>query len=111
MFTPSGLCLYQHALDHRLLTRDILALGLSGSSSLFGNVLGQSTRLFLSCLCSRIAPYDHLNVAFWSTLTMQCIKFVLLPLKVKVQIKGPSLWQQYRALPTASAGTPFYLAV
>ena len=35
MFTPSELRLYQHAQDHRLLTRDIL-----GYPSLFGDILG-----------------------------------------------------------------------
>ena len=35
MFTPSELRLYQHAEDHRLLTRDIL-----GYPSLYGYILG-----------------------------------------------------------------------
>ena len=38
MFTPSELRLYQHAQDHRLLTRDILDY-----PSLFGDILGLST--------------------------------------------------------------------
>ena len=56
MFTPSELRLYQHAQDHRLLSLDIL-----GYPRLFGDILGLSTRLFLSCRCLRIAPYDHVN--------------------------------------------------
>ena len=35
MFTPSELCLYQHAQDHRFLTLDIL-----GYPSLFAYILG-----------------------------------------------------------------------
>ena len=35
MFTPSELCLYQHAHDHRLLTKDIL-----GCPSIFDDILG-----------------------------------------------------------------------
>ena len=42
---------------------------------------------------------------FLCMLTTQCIKFVL------VQIRGLSRWQQSRARPTASAGTPIYRAV
>ena len=38
-------------------------------------------------------------------------KFVLLQLKVTVQIRGLSQWQQSQALPTSSAGTPDYQAV
>ena len=62
-FTPSELCLYQHAQDHLLLTRDIL-----GYPSLFGDILGLSTRRFLSCsspcVCrgSRIALYDRMKL-------------------------------------------------
>ena len=56
-----------------------------------------------------------MNVAFLlytdNGVTTQCIKFVLLQLKVTVQIKGLSRWQQSRALPTASAGTPVYWAL
>ena len=59
MFTPSELPLYQHAQDHRLLTRDIL-----GYPSLFGDILGLSTRLFLSRRGARIASYDRMNIAF-----------------------------------------------
>ena len=41
---------------------------------------------------------------------MQFIKLVLMQLKVTVQIRGLSRWQQSQALslPTASAGTPVY---
>ena len=35
-----------------------------GYPSLFGDILGVSTRQFLSCRGSRIAPYDRMNVAF-----------------------------------------------
>ena len=59
MLTPKELRLYLHAQDHRLLTRDIL-----GYPSLFGDILGLSIRLFLSCHCSRIAPYDRVNATF-----------------------------------------------
>ena len=59
MFTPSELPLYRHAQDHRLLTRDIL-----GYPSLFGDILGLSTRLFLSRRGARIASYDRMNIAF-----------------------------------------------
>ena len=43
MFTQLELLLYQHAQDHQLLTLDIL-----GDSSLFGDIVGLSTRRFLS---------------------------------------------------------------
>ena len=59
IFAPSELLLYQHAQDQRLLTRDIL-----GYPSLFGDILGLSTRLFLSCRWARIASYDRMNIAF-----------------------------------------------
>ena len=59
MFTPLELQLYQHAQDHRLLTLDIL-----GYPSLFGDILGLSTRLFLSRRGARIASYDRMNIAF-----------------------------------------------
>ena len=59
MFTLSELHLYLHAQDHRLLTRDIL-----GYPGLFGDILGLSTRLFLSRRGSRIASYDRKNIAF-----------------------------------------------
>ena len=59
IFTPSELRLYRHAQDHRLLTRDIL-----GYPSLFGDILGLSTRQFLSCRGLRIAPYNRMNVTF-----------------------------------------------
>ena len=60
-FTPSELLLYRHAhcQDHRLLYRDILCY-----PSLFGGILGLSTRQFLSCRGSRIAPYNRMNVTF-----------------------------------------------
>ena len=48
----------------------------------------------------------ELRELFCCTPTTQCIKFVLLLLNVTVQIKGLSLWQQSRAWPTASEGTP-----
>ena len=44
-------------------------------------------------------------------LTTQCIKFVLILLKVTVQIRGLSRWQQSRALPTTSAVNPVYWAL
>ena len=50
MSTTLELLPYRHAQDHRLLTRDIL-----GYSSLYGDILGLSTRLILSFRCSRIA--------------------------------------------------------
>ena len=66
MFTPLELRLYWHAQDHRLLTRDIV-----GYPSLlnfiwcqFGGILFLSTRRFLSCRGSTIAPYNHMNVTF-----------------------------------------------
>ena len=59
MFTPSELRLLLHAQDHRLLNRDIL-----GYPSLFGDILVLSTRRFLSCRGSRIAPYNLMNVTF-----------------------------------------------
>ena len=43
MFTLLELLLYLHAQDQSLLTKDIL-----GHPSLFGGILGLSTRLFLS---------------------------------------------------------------
>ena len=57
--TPSELCLYWHAQDHSLLTRNILVY-----PSLFGDTLGLSTRRFLSFCCLRIAPYDSMNIIF-----------------------------------------------
>ena len=57
-----------------------------------------------------VAVWESLHTTIW-TLTMQCIKFVLLPLKVTVQIRGLSKWQQSQALPTTSAGTPVDQAV
>ena len=57
MFTPLELHLYRHAQDHRLLSLDIL-----GYPSLFGDILGLSTRQLLSCRCSRIAPHNSMNV-------------------------------------------------
>ena len=61
MFTSSEFLLYRHAQDHRLLSRDIL-----GYPNLFkfDDILGLSTRRFLSCRVSRIAPFDRMNVAF-----------------------------------------------
>ena len=59
MFTPLEFLLYLHAQDQRLLTRDIL-----GYPSLFGDILGLSTRQFLSCRGLRIAPYNRMNVTF-----------------------------------------------
>ena len=59
MFTPLEFLLYLHAQDQRLLTRDILCY-----PSLFGDILGLSTRLFLSLRCARIASYDQMNIAF-----------------------------------------------
>ena len=44
MFTPSELCLYQHAHDHRLLTKDIL-----GCPSIFDDILGYPWYQKLSC--------------------------------------------------------------
>ena len=85
MFTTLELLWYRHAQDHRLLTWDIL-----GYPSLFGDILGLPTRLFLSFRCSRI---------------------VLLLLTVTVQIKGLSQWQQSLAWPIASAGMPVYWAL
>ena len=51
--TPRKLRLYLHAQDN---TRDIL-----GYPSLFSDILVLSTRLFLTCCCSKIAPYDRMN--------------------------------------------------
>jgi len=59
MFTPLEFLLYLHAQDQRLLARDILCY-----PSLFGDILGLSTRLFLSLRCARIASYDQMNIAF-----------------------------------------------
>ena len=59
MFTQSEFLLYRHAQDHRLLTWDIL-----GYPSLFGDILGLSTRLFLSRRGARIASYNRMNIAF-----------------------------------------------
>ena len=59
MFTPLEFLLFLHAQDQRLLTRDILCY-----PSLFGDILGLSTRLFLSLRCARIASYDRMNIAF-----------------------------------------------
>ena len=65
-----------------------------GYPSLFGDILDCSTRRFLSCRGSRIASCYRMNVAFLvyadMGVTRQCIKFVLLQLKVTVQIKGLS---------------------
>ena len=46
VFTPLELHLYQHAQDHRLLTRDIL-----GHPSLFGDILDQP-------LISKVVPFS-----------------------------------------------------
>ena len=59
MFIPLEFLLYRYAQDQRLLTRDIL-----GYPSLFGDILGLSTRLFLSRRGARIASYDRMNIAF-----------------------------------------------
>ena len=59
IFTPSELLLFRHARDHRLLTQDIL-----GYPNLFGDILVLSTRPFLSCCSSRMAPYNSMNVTF-----------------------------------------------
>ena len=59
MFTPSELRLYLLAQDHRLLTQDIV-----GYPSLFGDILCLLTQQFLSRHCTRIAPYNSMNVTF-----------------------------------------------
>ena len=63
---PSELLLYRHAQDHRLLTRDIL-----GYPSLFGDVLGLSTRRFLSIRGSRIAG----TPVYWALGSLRLFEF------------------------------------
>ena len=66
MFTLSELLLYRHAQDHRLLTRDIL-----GYPSLYGDILGLSTRRFLSFRCSRIAG----TPVYWALRSLRLFEF------------------------------------
>ena len=58
MLIPSELRLYRRAQDHSLLFRDIL-----GCPSLFGDILGLSTRQFLSFRGLRIA-YNNMFYFF-----------------------------------------------
>ena len=100
MFTWQELHLYQHTQDHRLLTSDILDY-----PSLFGAILGLSTRQFLSCCCLRIASYNQMNFAFL-VYTDNTVYQICTP-----TVKGLSWWQQSLALPTVPEGTPVYRAV
>ena len=63
-----------------------------------------------------VAAQESLDTTIWTffflcMLRMQCIKIVHLQLKVTIQIRGLSRWQQFRAWPTSSAGTPVSRAV
>ena len=91
MFTPSELRLYQHAQDHRLLSRDIL-----GYPSLFGNIHGLSTRQFLSCCSSRIAPHNRMKVTFLVYADNTVYQILL---KVTVQIRGLAWSPSVAAVP------------